>query len=180
MNSDLQLLTRELAQSLQGLDRTQIQLRPPNHPDGWSIQQIVEHLLLTYESTEVVLKARLAKGTPTRAKPTILQYVQQYAVMRLGYFPTGRKAPSPVSPRSPSRPLTGEELTHSVAEHLASLEAICHEAEKFFGPSARFANHTVLGPLHVPHWRRFQLVHGRHHIKQILAIRRSNNLQATS
>lgn len=178
MNSDLQLLQRELAQSLHGLDSAQTQLRPPSRPDGWSIQQIVEHLLLTYESTEAGLNARMAKGTPTRAQVSLVQRIQQHAVMRCGYFPTGRKAPLPVTPRSPTHPLSGEELTRVVADRLASLDALCDESEKLFGSSSRCASHAVLGPLKVEHWRRFQLVHGRHHIKQIFFIRGVHNLQA--
>jgi Protein of unknown function (DUF1569) len=178
MNLDLQELQRELAHSLRGLDSAQTQLRPLSGPDGWSIQQIVEHLLLTYESTEDALKARLAKGIPTRAKASLLQRVQQCAVMRFGYFPDGRKAPPPVTPRSRTQPISGGDLTHAVTEHLSNLDALCQESERLFGSSARCANHTVLGPLKMDHWRRFQLVHGRHHIKQIRAIRGSHHLSA--
>jgi hypothetical protein len=181
MNPDLHQLQHELARSLQGLNSAQTQLRSSSRPDCWSIQQIVEHLLLTYKSTEDALNARLFKGTPTRAKVSLVQRVKQYAVMRLGYFPTGRKAPPPVTPPSLTvHPLSGEALTHAVDKHLASLDTVCHEAEKFFGSTARFATHAVLGPLHVYHWRKFQLIHGRHHIKQILAIRQSHHLQPVS
>lgn len=178
MNSDLQLLQRELAQSLHGLDRAQTQLHPPARPDGWSIQEIVEHLLLTYESTEAGLSARIAKSAPTRAQISLVQRVQQHAVMRFGYFPTGRKAPLAVTPHTPTQPLSGEELTRVVADRLTSLGALCDESEKLFGSSSRCASHAVLGPLKVDYWRRFQLVHGRHHIKQILVIRGAHNLQA--
>jgi hypothetical protein len=178
MNPDLQQLQRELAGSLRSLDFAQTQLRSPSNPDGWSIQQIVEHLLLTYESTEAAFNARLVKGTPTRAKVSFVQRIQQYAVMRFGYFPTGRKAPLPVTPQTSTHPLSGEELTHAVAEHLASLDTLCSESEKHFGSTLRCVNHGVLGPLKIDHWRKFQLVHGRHHIKQISAIRQSHHLQA--
>jgi hypothetical protein len=177
MNSDLQQLQQELAHSLHGLDSIQTQLRSPSRPDCWSIQQIVEHLLLTYKSTENALNVRLVKGTPTRAKASLVQQIQQYAVMRIGYFPTGRKAPLPVTPPSPTAyPLSGEDLIHSVTKQLASLDTVCHESERVFSRTTPFATHEVLGPLHVDHWRRFQLVHGRHHIKEIIAIRRSHNL----
>jgi hypothetical protein len=180
MNSDLKQLEWELAHSLHGLDSAETQLRSPSSPCGWSIQQIVEHLLLTYESTEDAFKARLAKGTPTRAQASLVQRVQQCAVMRFGYFPTGRKAPLEVTPQSPTHPLSGAALTRAVAEHLASLDILCNESEKVFGSISRCVSHAVLGPLKMDHWRRFQLVHGRHHIKQILAIRGSHNLLVTS
>jgi hypothetical protein len=34
----------------------------------------------------------------------------------------------------------------------------------------------VLGPLSINQWSRFQLIHGEHHVKQILAIRDAHHL----
>jgi hypothetical protein len=180
MNSDLQLLERELAHSLRGLDATQTQLRPPSQPNKWSVQQIVEHLLLSYFGTETAINARLVKRTPTRAKPGILQHCSQYTLIHLGYFPTGRKAPPPVTPPPTTHPLSGEALIHAAAEHLGHLNLLLTEAEALFGATDRCASHMVLGPLSVNQWSRFQLIHGEHHIKQILAIRRANQVPAIS
>jgi hypothetical protein len=177
MNADLQKLHRELARSLRGLDAAQTQLRPPSQPGKWSIQQIVEHLLLTYSSTETAINVRLTKGNPTRAEPTVIQRVAQYAVTRFGYFPTGREAPSMVTPQPTEHALSGEDLTQAAAEHLTRLDLLFTEAETLFGPASRCASHAVLGPLQISQWRRFQLIHGKHHIRQILAIRRSHKLQ---
>jgi hypothetical protein len=176
MNAILHQLQREIASTLHGLDATQTQLRPPSHPDKWSIQQIVEHLLLTYSSTEIGINARLAKRTPTRATPSIRQHVFQYAVTRCGYFPTGLGAPPPVMPQSTTHPITGPDLVEATAEHLTHLEQLLAEAETLFGSSTQCASHLVLGPLNVNQWRMFQLVHGRHHLKQIAAIRKSHSL----
>jgi len=175
MNATLLQLQREITSELRGLDATQTQLRPLPHPDKWSIQQIVEHLLLTYSFTELALNTRLAKRSPTKAKATTKQKIQQYAVFRLGYYPHGRQAPLMVTPGSPSQSLSGDELTQAAVEHLVRLDALCTEAEKLFG-NTQCANHTVLGPLSVDNWRTFQLLHGRHHLKQITAIRKVHNL----
>jgi hypothetical protein len=179
-NSDLQRLYRELAHSLRGLDVTQTQLHPPSRPAKWSIQQIVEHLLLSYSGTETAINARLAKRTPTRAKPSLLQHFGQYTLIHLGYFPTGRKSPPLVTPPPTTLPLSGETLTQAIAEHLARLNLLFTEAENIFGATDRCASHMVLGPLSIHQWRRFQLIHGEHHIKQILAIRNAHHLPATS
>jgi Protein of unknown function (DUF1569) len=175
MNSTLQQLQQELSSSVQGLNATQTQLRPPAHPDKWSIQQIVEHLLLSYAATEPALKARLAKGSPTRAKPTISQRVGNLALLRLGYFPRGRKAPPLVTPKS-TLPLCGEDLKQAISESLTSLDNLCAEAANTFGDTSPCASHLVLGPLSLDQWRRFQLVHGEHHIKQIAAIRKAHHV----
>ncbi len=176
MDATLHQLQREIEFSLSGLEATQTQLRPPARPTKWSIQQIIEHLLLSYSGTELALNARLAKRTPTRAKPVLSQRFEQYTLIHLGYFPRGRKAPPLVTPTSTTHPLSGEELAHAAAEHLTLVDTLCIEAEKLFGVSNRFASHMVLGPLSVNQWRRFQLIHGEHHLKQIVAIRKAHDL----
>jgi hypothetical protein len=176
MNSSLHHLQSEIAFSLRGLDATQTQLQPRARSDKWSIQQIIEHLLLTYSSTETAINARLTKRTPTRAQPVLRQRIFQYAVTRCGYFPIGREAPPMVTPQPTAHPLSGEDLAQATAEHLTHLDLLFTEAETLFGPASRCASHAVLGPLNIHQWRMFQLIHGRHHLKQIAAIRKVHNL----
>src|SRR5882757_4759696 len=175
-NATLHQLQREIANSLHSLDATQTQLRPPSRPAKWSIQQIIEHLLLTYSSTETAINARLTKRTPTRARPTLTHRVFQIAVTRCGYFPTGRKAPEMVTPQPTTHPLSGDDLTQATAEHLSRLDLLFTEAEALFGPGSQCANHAVLGPLNINQWRKFQLIHGEHHLKQIVAIRKAHHV----
>jgi hypothetical protein len=175
MNPILQTLQLEIALSLRALDASQTQLCPPANPGGWSIQQIMEHLLLTYSAAETALNARISKRSPSKATPNFRHRIQQYAVFGLGYFPTGREAPSMVTPPPGSLPRSGSELTETASQHLSSLSALCIQAEALFGAN-RCASHIVLGPLSVDQWRMFQLVHGRHHLKQIAAIRKAHNL----
>ena len=176
MNSTLHQLQLEIAGSLHSLDATQTQLRPPTPPGKWSIQQIIEHLLLTYSGTETAINARLTKRTPTRAKPTLTHRVFQFAVTRCGYFPTGRVAPEIVTPQPTTRPLSGQDLTQATAEHLVRLDLLFTVAETLFGPSSQCASHAVLGPLNIDQWRKFQLIHGEHHLKQIAAIRKAHRV----
>ena len=177
MDPTLQQLQSELARGLKGLDAAKTQLRPPSRqPDKWNIQQIIEHLLLTYAGTERALEARIDKRTPTRTKPNLTQSFSQYTVLRLGYFPAGRKAPPLVTPAASAQPLSGEELSQSVSEHLSRLDQRCVEAGKLFGETERSVTHMILGPLSIQQWRKFQLVHGEHHLKQIVAIRKAHRI----
>ena len=177
MDPTLLQLQSEMAHSLRGLDAAQTQLRPPSRVrDKWSIQQIVEHLLLSYAGTGRALEARIAKRTPTRTKPKLLQSFAQYTILRLGYYPTGRKAPSLVVPAPSSPPLSGAALTRAASEHLTSLDQHCIEAATLFGDNERCATHIILGPLSVQQWRKFQLVHSEHHLKQIAAIRKVHRI----
>ncbi len=174
--NELGELNHAIAYSLRGLDSVQTQLRPRRRQNRWSIQQIVEHLLLSYTSTEETIAARLAKGRPTRTKPGLMQHISQYTVIRLGYFPHGRKAPALVTPPAETAvPLSGEELAHRVREQLLRLHELSNDAEKVFG-ERRCASHHVLGPLSIAQWRRFHLIHGEHHARQILAIRKEHGV----
>jgi DinB superfamily len=175
MNPVLDQLQQQLTRSLSGLDADQTQLRPTGHPEKWSIQQIAEHLLLTYAATASALQARIVKGTPTQAKPSPYQYVGQFVVTTLGRFPEGRKAPAPVAPGPCDHPLCGAELTTIASERLATLDALTAQVQSLFG-NKRAVNHMILGPLNAKQWCKFQLLHGVHHIKQIDAIRHAHRI----
>src|SRR3981189_1630377 len=99
MNSTLHQLQRDIADSLHSLDATQTQLHPPSRPNKWSIQQIIEHLLLTYSSNETAINPPLTERPPTRARPNLTHRPFPFAVTRCAHFPTGRLAPAIVTPQ---------------------------------------------------------------------------------
>jgi DinB superfamily len=175
MHNDLKLLQGELERALSGLDDRQTQLRPESglqaSPRGWNVQQIVGHLLLTYAATLAAVEARLAKGSATKAQPSLAQRVGQLTVIGLGWFPQGRRAPAGVMPEEDAAPLSGEALCAAVASALARMDDRIEDAERLFGRRRKAISHMILGPLNVGQWRRFHLVHGRHHIRQMAAIR---------
>jgi hypothetical protein len=171
MHENLERLESELVVVLGGLDARAAQLTPRANPAKWNIQQIVEHLLLTYRSTAALVQVRLDKGMPTQAKPSVLQRAAQWTVIRLGYFPPGRLAPEAVCPTLPASLRTGDEMTRRLHEDLLAMDSALSRAESGFG-GQRFATHAILGPLSAAQWRKFHLVHGRHHVNQIRQIRR--------
>ena len=141
-------------------------------PEKWTIQQIVEHLLLSYESTCSVVEGRIGKGTPTKSRPTVPQRVGQLVVVKVGRFPHGRVAPAVVTPAEPTaRMMSARELDGRVAEELFPMDALFAEAERMWGASQRCVTHGALGAMSIDQWRRFHLVHGEHHLRQILATR---------
>lgn len=175
MDPILHQLHKEIANTLDGLDSAQTQLVPPSSPDKWSIQQILQHLCLTYAFTETGFEARLGKGTPTRTRPTLQQRIGQFFIITLGIFPSGREAPERVAPPRITSPISGSDLAQYSADHLGRLDKLFNQAEALFG-SGRCISHMILGPLSVHQWRRFHLIHGRHHLKQIRAIRSAHQL----
>ncbi len=171
MDKSLQALKDEMRSAVEDLDAAQTQLRPRQRPAAWSIQQIVEHLLLTYAWTAEVFQSRLARGNATKKAPTALQRIMQSAIVTCGYFPPGRGAPEPVQPKATTELLSGKELFSLVEAEVSRLEDLSTQAEEKFG-SGRSVTHFLLGPMSMRQWGRFHLVHARHHLKQIAAIRR--------
>jgi hypothetical protein len=175
MNAALSKLDRELASSLHGLSSAQTQLQFSDNPSQWSIHQIVHHLLLTYSSTATAFESRLAKGTPTLSRPTLNHRLIQFVVVTLGQMPGRRQAPPEVDPSRPNIPLSGEQLADSASETLSQLDLILDQASRAFG-LVPCQSHFALGPLTASQWSRFHLSHGRHHIRQIMAIRRKHGI----
>ena len=168
MSDDLASFEDRLTDCLRDLSASETQA----HLQGkWSVQQIVEHLMLTYSATVDVVESRIAKGRPTQAKPSLMQRCGQVYVMHLGYFPRGVRAPEAVVPPTGLVAETGDELAARAVERLWQMDAVLAEASLLFGDRKRSVSHIILGPLSLAQWRRFHVVHGLHHISQIQATR---------
>ncbi|MBB5057836.1 hypothetical protein HDF16_002542 [Granulicella aggregans] len=176
MKDELELLREELELALGGLDSSQTQLRPAATPDKWSIQQIVGHLLRTYAATEKAMEARILKGLPTKAKVTPMQWAAQCLVLGVGYFPSGRIAPEIVCAPLGEEAAPAGILINQLGLALSAMNRKLAAAEALFGSRHRAVNHMALGPLNFAQWSKFHLTHGRHHIKQIVAIRRQHGV----
>ncbi len=138
------------------------------HPEGkWSAAGILEHLAIAFGSTARSLEKALASGQPKITPPTLYQRGAALLVAGLGYFPDGRKAPEFTTPKG----MDGDTALKTIRENLLAMDGAITRCEERFGRSRKIANHPVLGPLSVPQWRKFHLVHTRHHMKQIKRLR---------
>ncbi len=138
-----------------------------HRPDKWSIAQILEHLEKTFASTAYILN-RCVEQRQAKAKPTTLgQRVGTWVVVDLGHFPSGRRSPDVALPTG----TPAAEVMASLTTSLHRLDSAAAMAEAMFGPRVKLANHPVLGAFNVRQWRRFHLIHTRHHMKQIAALR---------
>ncbi len=173
MHSTLAVLDAKLTEALAGLDTPEMQLGPFGK---WSKQQIADHLILTYKASEAVLTNRISRGRPTRASPNVSQRLAQFVVLTLGHFPTGRGAPPEVMPGSDTGPRSGDDLLHEARQCLSRVDDLLVQTSNAFGRTKKSVSHLVLGPISPDQWRRFHLVHGLHHIRQITAIRGRNEL----
>lgn len=178
MQSDLGKLERELHAALLDLDEAQTQANPAHRPAAWNVQQIVEHLLLTWHSTSIQIAARIEKGRPVKTPATLQQRLTQLLLIRLGRFPPGIEAPAQVAPSVVTSPASGKAIAQRVSSELGKMDQVCVQAERLFG-AQRSVTHFKLGPLSIQQWRRFHLVHGLHHLRQIQAIRRELGLRSS-
>jgi hypothetical protein len=131
---------------------------------NWSVAGIVEHLTLSYSKSAAGMQRRREKGPgiPARSR-TLRQRLQQFVIVTLGYFPPGRESPAAVLP-------TGRHYRDLLADLdrvFGDLDASLTETSSALGGSRAVLDHPVLGPFSVNQWRKFHLVHTRHHAKQI-------------
>ena len=135
--------------------------------DRWSVVEIVEHLQRTYSGTAKGFERCLEKGAPLATPATLKQRLQAFALINLGYFPEGRKAPKHVQPTGT---IALADVLEGVKKDLAWLDDAAVRTQTKFG-SVKMLDHPILGAFTVDQWRRFHLVHTRHHEKQIRARR---------
>jgi len=129
----------------------------------WSTAEILEHLYLTYTGTIKGFERVLAAGQPLATTSTLKQRMQALVVVGFGYFPTGREAPRQARPRG----LPPEEVWSEISQKIAEMDEIMARCDARFGLGTRVLDHPFLGPFTTTQWRKFHLVHGLHHLKQI-------------
>jgi hypothetical protein len=170
VGSELKKLQQELASALIGLS-------PPEwmwHPEGkWCVAEVLEHLYLTYTGTIKGFERMAEAGRPTVTPPTLRQRIGKVLVVRLGYMPGGREAPKMARPRG----LPTEKVLAGIGSRIAEMDECILRQEEKFGKGTPLMDHFILGQLTAAQWRKFHLVHGRHHIQQIRRLRELANEQ---
>lgn len=145
--------------------------RHPNQDERfWSAQNLIEHLVLTCRSTSRVLEKRLERGRPTGGRNTIVQWLLQFVVLSFGHMPQGSPAPSFARPDLLHwPPMNGAELTDLLSQEIDRMDTLIDRCRQRFGPQ-RVATHFLLGTMRPDQWRRFHVIHIRHHLGQLRRI----------
>lgn len=172
MHAVLEGVAAQITRELNGLDAEVSQEYPSGDVRRWNIQQVIEHLVLTYRLTAEALETRLTKGRVTRNQTcTILQRALQLMVLSFGYIPQGAPAMEDTAPvQGAFRAMTGLELSRLLEEELETMDAVLDRCRRKFGME-RVAVHPILGPLRIDQWRRFNALHTAHHLKQIKQVK---------
>lgn len=174
MDPHLGTLEQQITAAIAGFEAEQLNW---HKPDKWSAANILEHLYLTYTGTIKGCARLLECGKPLASKATLKNMAQSFMVVGLGYMPTGRKSPEVARPRG----LPAEKISSEIASKIWEMDTILSQCAATFGVRVKILDHPILGPFSVMQWRKFHLVHGRHHVKQIRRLRedlRAGTLQS--
>ena len=165
MDSQLNDLKQSLASAVEGMSDEQTRW----HREGkWCAAEILEHLYLTYTGTIRGFQKVLESGKPLASQSTLRHRMRKMVVIGFGHMPSGREAPPMARPKG----LPADKVKSELEEKLAAMDAIIGECEARFGRSTKLLDHPILGPLTAAQWRKFHVVHGLHHCKQLTRLNR--------
>ena len=166
MDSRLEKLKENLESAVEGMSSEQLIWHLPGK---WCAAEVLEHLYLTYTGTITGFERVMGKGKPLASRASMAHRALTLVVVGLGHIPAGLKAPAIVQPKG----LPPEKVRNEIGEKMAAMDAIIALCEARFGRRIGLLDHPILGPLNATQWRKLHLVHGRHHLKQILRLRES-------
>jgi hypothetical protein len=156
----LRQLQDALESAVSGLSAEQLSWHPPGK---WCAAEVLEHLYLTYTGTVKGFERVADAGKPLVTGSTFRQRGRTLIVVGFGYLPSGREAPPVARPRGV--PL--EKVSAEIGPKIAEMDDVIRKCEDKLGTRRKLLDHPILGPLTGPQWRKFHLVHGLHHVKQI-------------
>jgi len=160
MSPELERLRKEVAAAAAGLTEGQMSWHPPGK---WCAAEVLEHLYLTYTGTIKGFERAQAAGKPVVTPATWRQLVGKLIVVGFGHMPRGREAPKMARPRG----LPREKVLAEIGSKIEEMDETIRRSEEEHGMWTQLLDHPILGPLTGAQWRKFHLVHGLHHVRQI-------------
>ena len=164
MDPRLQKLQAEIAAAVAPMSAAQLTAHPPGK---WCAAEVLEHLYLTYTGTIKGFERIVEAGKPLATTQTWAQRGRTLVVVGLGHLPSGREAPPVARPRG----VPPEKVRAEIGPKIGEMDDIIRRCEEKLGPRQKLLDHPILGPLTAAQWRKFHLVHGLHHVKQLRRLR---------
>lgn len=143
------------------------QAAPTPGAGRWCAQQVIEHLMLTYEMTSETVSRHLKSGKAASKGRSPLLSLLRMQVIGLGRMPRGVPAVHAARPRN-FTPMDGPALRERFFASAEAMDALLSEARKKFGVEP-CGDHWFYGGLRVDEWRRYHATHARHHLRQLKA-----------
>jgi hypothetical protein len=156
----LRRLQKEIESAVAGLTPEQ---STSHSPGKWCVAEILEHLYLTYTGTVKGFQRVAEAGKPLATTQSWAQRGRAFIVVGFGYLPSGREAPPVARPRG----MPPEKVRAEIGLKIVEMDDIMVRCEESLGAHRKLLDHPILGPLTTSQWRKFHLVHGLHHLKQI-------------
>ena len=154
-----------LADQISVLSLAEAQVHPLPGQGRWCAQQILEHLILTYEQTSNSVARQLKSGRVPKNKRGLLEFVIRLQTLGFGYLPSGVPATLAMRPTD-FVPEDGAATAARFLEAAETMDAQLVAARKKFGIQP-CGEHPFYGLMRVDEWRRYHSVHGRHHAAQL-------------
>ena len=173
MDFRLDKLKQSLESAVEGMSSEQLSWHPPGK---WCAAEVLEHLYLTYTGTIRGFEKVIESGRPLASQASLTHHLRTFVVVGLGHLPEGHKAPANTQPKE----LAAEKVWDETGAKIAAMDEIMAQCEARFGRGVKLLDHPILGPLTAGQWRKFHLVHGRHHQKQLLRLRGGMKSSTTS
>jgi len=170
MDVRLDKLKQSLESAVEGMSSEQWSWHPPGK---WCAAEVLEHLYLTYTGTIKGFERVMTSGKPLGSRPSARDRVKALVVVGFGHMPGGVKAPAVAVPKG----LPAEKVRGEFGAKIVEMDAIIAQCEVRFGRHVTVLDHPILGPLTAPQWRKMHVVHGRHHLKQLLQLREAATRQ---
>ena len=145
-------------------------------PGRWCAQQIMEHLILTYQLTADSVSRQLKTGRVPKNRRNLLEFILRVQTIGAGYMPNGVPAIRAVRPTD-FVPESGKEIAARFLGAAETMDGLLVESRKKFGIQA-CGEHPFYGVMRVDEWRRYHATHARHHMPQLVsAIRNARSLK---
>lgn len=178
MHPVLKSALEPLAKQIAPLTMEEAQIPPLPGQGRWCAQQILEHLILTYQLTSDSVSRQLKSGRVPRNRRNMLEFLLRVQTIGLGYMPDGIPSIRAFRPGE----FTAEDGAAIATRFLAAAEEMDQQlvaARRKFGIQA-CGEHPFFGVMRVDEWRRYHAVHARHHENQLRNAIRYAKTQATA
>ena len=165
MHPVLKSALEPLAQVMESVTQEEAQTPPLPGQGHWCAQQIMEHLILTYQLTSGAVSRQLKSGRVSKHRRSMLEFILRVQTIGFGYMPEGIPAIRAVRPGQYT-PQPGAEIARRFLEAAEEMDAQLVAARKKFGIQI-CGEHPMFGVMRVDEWRRYHAIHAKHHLKQL-------------
>jgi hypothetical protein len=165
MHPVLKSALQPLADEISPLSQEEAQIPPTPGQGRWCAQQIVEHLILSYELTSGELSKQLKSGRVPRNRRNLLEFLLRVQTIGLGFMPSGVPSMRALRPTD-YVPEQGAAVAARFLAAAEEMDALLVSCRKAFGIQA-CGEHPFFGVMRVDEWRRYHAVHAKHHLPQL-------------